>query len=279
MTVIPISRPLNLLHRPLVHVQLGALMLLLAGALPQPARAAVAVPALLILPGYATLIALRRNGRSDSAQTLLMSLAASMAVIPLLLLGLHGAGMPLVSGAMMPLLAGYCCVAGLAGGRRAIAAQALDGALVAVGVRVALAGVAAALIIGAGLHMLPGTPAPRYTALALGGPWAHVSTPTFAPAGKPVSVTVTVTNQSDSTKRYVLRPSMAGGTWKPQTITVGAGATWTGDITGTVPRGGCLHRLLVGLGSKREDRIDGLTVWFQSTRTLPASCETVEPRA
>jgi uncharacterized membrane protein len=273
MTAIPTPQPLRLLDRPLVRVEIGALLLLVAGAFPQPARATVAIPALLLLPGYATLLALRLNAskQSDSAQTVLMSLVASMAVIPLLLLGLHSLGMPLVSGAILPALAGYCCIASLLGGRCAAAPQAVDGTLLATGARVVAVALAAALIIGVGLRVLPGTPEAQYTSLALGGTWAKVATPTFAQAGKPTSVTVTVTNHSGAEKRYVLKPTMDGGTWKSRTITVAAGATWTGDVTGTVPHGGCLHRLLVGLTS-RNDRIGGLTAWFQSKRTLPNSC-------
>ncbi|MDX6594387.1 MAG: hypothetical protein QOJ13_3583 [Gaiellales bacterium] len=277
MTAIPTPQPLRLLDRPLVRVEVGALLLLVAGAFPQPARAMVAVPALLLLPGYATVVALRLNAakQSDSAQTMLMSLVASMAVIPILLLGLHGVGMPLVSGAILPVLAGYCCVAALLGGRRAARPQAADGTLIATGGRIVAVALLAAMIIGVGLRTLPGTPDARYTSLALGGTWSQVSTPTFAPAGKPTGVTVTVANHSDAAKRYLLEPAMDGGTWKSRTITVAAGATWTGDVTGTVPAGGCLHRLLVGLSSKN-DRIGGLTVWFQSRRTLPDSCQTGE---
>jgi uncharacterized membrane protein len=273
MTAIPASQPLRLLDRPLLRVGVGALLLLASGALPQPARALLAVPALLLLPGYATLIALRLSTakQSDSAQTALMSLVASMAVVPLVLLGLHGVGLPLVSGAIIPVVAGYCCVAALLGGRRAAQPQAVDGTLVATAARGAAVALLAAVIIAVGMRNLPGAPASPYTSLALGGTWAKVSTPAYAPAGKPTSVTVTVTNHSGSSKRYLLEPAMDGARWKSRTITVGAGATWSGNVTGSVPKGGCLHRLLVGLSSKR-DRIGGLTVWFQSRRTLPAAC-------
>jgi len=273
MTAIATPQPLRLLDRPLVRVELGALLLLTATAFPQPLRAMAVIPALLLVPGYATLVALRLNTvkHSDSAQTLLMSLVASMAAVPLILLGLHGLGMPLVSGAMLPALAAYSGVIALLGGRQAAAPQDGDGTLAATGTRVAMAAVLAAAIIITGLRVLPGTPEAQYTALALGGSWASVEGPTYAEPGKRTTVSLTVTNHSDAAKRYVLAPTMVGGDWKSRTFTVAAGETWSGEIAGSLPRGGCLHRLLIGLRSQG-DRIGGLTVWFQSQKTLPESC-------
>jgi hypothetical protein len=274
MTAIPTPQPLRLLHRPLVRVEVTALVLVAAGAFPQPVRALVAVPALLLLPGYATLIALRLTGGkpADGTQTVLMSLITSMAVVPLLLLGLHALGMPLVAGAMMPAVAVYCAIVALLGGRAAAGIRPVDNDLVATGGRVVAAAVAAAGIIAVGLHVLPGAPEARYSALAFGGSWAKLEGPVFAAPATPVDVPVTVTNHTGTAKRYVLRPHMTGASWKPRVITVEPGATWSGAVSGSVPRGGCLHRLLIGL-SAENDRIGGLTVWFQSRRTLPNRCD------
>ncbi len=257
---------------PLARVALGALVLVAGAALPQPLRALLTLPALLLVPGYATLLVLRLSARgTDAATTLVTSLVVSMAVIPLAAMALDLAGHPAGGAWILGAVAAYSLVAALASPRLGTAAAPLDRRLLrGLGALAVLAALTAA-VIAAGVRLLPGEPPERYTMVGLAGRLATVDGPVRTAAGRPLRVPLTITNRTGRPVVYTIAPRMRGGSWQHRRVRVADGATWRGGVSGTVPAGGCLHRLLVAVDGGGVD-IDGPIVWVQTGRTLPADC-------
>lgn len=267
----------------------GAALPLLAGAgamtaglaLEGPLRAAVELPLALLLPGAAILVAARgaRPARpaSDVGLALVLSFATWMAIA----LGCHilqqlytttavivGADLVVVACAAICLLRGtpLTTLTGSAAGR-------VPGAQL---LAYALAVVAVIGIVAVATRSGP-PPAPYagpYTEIALAGPWASVRSAVAVTGGSgPVSVELSVANHTDSVKTYEVVPVMRGSRWEPQTFALEPGASWRGVVRGTVPAGGCLHRLLVTVGEAGASKTTGsVTLWFQNGKKLSGKC-------
>jgi uncharacterized membrane protein len=265
-------------HVPAARIAAGIAVLVLGTLLPQPLRAVVVVPALLLVPGYALVTALRLGGR-DGYVTLPLSFAASVATIPLVVVALDAANVPLSTLTLVPAVAVVSAALAAAGGvRRHVRAPRVGDA----GGLVAAAAVAVACVgvVAAGVAFLPGSPPERFSTISLAGAWADTGRPVAVTPGEPVAVRIAVANHTGRDRAYVVAPQLAGGRWPARHITVPAGETWTGDVAGTVPAGGCLHRLRMRLrGERAPQPSPGLVVWFQSVPELPASCRAVEERA
>jgi hypothetical protein len=117
-------------------------------------------------------------------------------------------------------------------------------------------------------------PAPQpYTQLTLVGQWANLKSSVAVTPGAKVAVPVSVSNHTDAPQTYLVVPTMRGADWATRTVELLPGATWRGEVQGTVPRGGCLHRLLVEVReSSVAAPIGNVTVWFQNGTTLPKKC-------
>ena len=121
---------------------------------------------------------------------------------------------------------------------------------------------------------LPGsTPAP-YSAIALGGSWSDVSRVTVVPPHEKLSVDVTVENHTARTVSYRVVPKLSGAAWTTSSVRLAPGRSWSGSVSGTVPAGGCLHRLRIGLQCTEVATActQSLIVWLEDRKTLPSGC-------
>jgi hypothetical protein len=196
-----------------------------------------------------------------------------MAVIPVTLLGLHALGLPLRGGWILIAIAGYCVLAALIAPRVAPLSQRPSRATLRGAGLFAGALAAGAAIIAIGLHTLPGSPPDQFSMLALSGKWATVHAPVQVSPDTSTDVAVSITNTTSSSHTYQLRPKVVGKEWAPRTVTLSAGQSWHGNVSGMLPAGGCLHRLMIRLDQDgRRSSIDGLTVWFATANPLPSEC-------
>ena len=89
----------------------------------------------------------------------------------------------------------------------------------------------------------------------------------------PVAVEISVANHSNTVKDYEVVPAMRDARWGVRTFDLAPGATWRGDVRGRVPKGGCLHRLLVSLRESGASKpIGSLTLWFHNGVKLTGKC-------
>jgi uncharacterized membrane protein len=133
---------------------------------------------------------------------------------------------------------------------------------------------AACAIVALGLHVFPGAPADGYTQLSLAGSQLkHAGAPFVAGPGRRARVDITVSNHSSEAVTYRLSATVRGtASWHGRAVTVVAHGTWTGSVQGSVPAGGCLHRLLVDLRRDGES-VASLTLWLQDRKQLPKGCQ------
>jgi hypothetical protein len=272
-----VTRLLALVARaPLAHIVLAYAAAGAASvALPQPARALVAAPVLLLVPGYALLHAV--GARCDRITRLALSAALSLAIVPLAGLGVWAVRGTLDAELVLAVLAAFAilpAVAALARRRRAAAGPPGGGSL---GGAIRLAAVAggAVAVLAVSLHVLPGAPPPPFTQVALAGSWAGLHDAVTVEPGARVVVDVEVTNRTGAPAMLLVEPTMKGASWRGQAVRLADGATWRGTVEGAVPRGGCLHRLRVGVrDGDGGTALEGVTAWFATRDPLPASCQT-----
>jgi hypothetical protein len=259
----------------------GAAAMTAGLALDGPLRAAVELPLALLLPGTSVLAAARgdRPARpaSDVGLALVFSFAAWI-VIALVCFVIAqpfttaavivGADLIVVAAAAVCLARGtpLTTIAG-SGAARMPAGQLLIYALAIVSV------------IGVVAFATRSSPAPaphsqQYTEIALAGRWADVrSTVAVIGGARPVSVEISVANHTHAPKTYKVVPVMRGSSWGIRSFELAPGSSWRGLVSGRVPEGGCLHRLLVRVRESGATKaIGSVTLWFQNGRKLPRKC-------
>jgi len=245
-------------------------------ALDGPLRAVVELPLVLLLPGTSILAALRGVGPARPASDVGLAVVLSFAAWILISLAAFAVGQPLTttvfivgSNVVVGVSAVICAV------RRAplttiVGSDARRGqvALVLLAA-VAVAGCCAAVAIGASDTRAPSP----YSEVALAGQWAGVSSVVSVTRGAPVSVDLVVANHTSGTRSYTVVPAMSGARWTVRTVRLDPGMTWRGSVRGTVPVGGCLHRLLVTVNeSGAAAPVGTVTLWFQNGTRLPKAC-------
>jgi hypothetical protein len=259
---------------------------------PLPAlRAALTLPLALLVPGYAVLMAAFGHWpRRDAPLTLALTVLLSMATYPLVALALSAAAIPIRTGSVMlstdGLVAFLVAVAVLRTRRerRIIAVSvvpfvttaglrspwngARGGVLLAVLVAIAIAALAAAL---------PLWPAPTdqpYTQVYLAGSWAHLSTMVQVRPNQRLAVELGITNQTHRRQSYQIVPRLDGAPgWPGRVVTVPAGRSWAGSMSGYVPPDGCVHRLSIALRVGRNGKaLSPLTLWVRGAPDRPAPC-------
>jgi hypothetical protein len=57
-------------------------------------------------------------------------------------------------------------------------------------------------------------------------------------------------------------------------VTLAPGRTWFGKVSGSIPAGGCLHRLSIALRCEPERCTQSLVLWLADRKKLPAACST-----
>ncbi len=264
-------------------IGIGIAALLVAQLMPVPVRAALSLPVLLLAPGAALQLLLGRRLRgTDRWLTVALSLVLSLALLPLLVLLLYAVHRPLDGSSMIAVVIDTTIAMAAIGAlfhpddvsavraRRALGRPHVP-------VR-ALAAVAVIAVTGAivlvSWSVLPGSTPARYSAIALAGSWSQVNHPTVVPAHQKLSVSVTVENHTARTVSYQVVPKLAGGSWKASSLTLAPGRSWSGEVSGTMPAGGCLHRLRIGLRCSAATTActQSLIVWLEDRKTLPSGC-------
>lgn len=249
----PISRHLpRAVARPLasapgaVAASLAVLLLPVLLVLPNPVRALLAMPIVLIAPGYALLLALGRNlAAEDRVRTACLAVALSIAVVPILVLLAYVVRRPLETATVLTaIIVGTLAFAAVSivvhrGGDRASPTHGPRGWLVgsaAVGI------VAVGLLVLVARLALPGGTAARFSAISLDGTWARTSTVTVLAPGTTLSVDVRVDNASGRTQHYDVVPAVTGVRWTGASFDLPSGESWRGKVSGTITSGGCLRR-------------------------------------
>jgi uncharacterized membrane protein len=184
-------------------------------------RALVALPLVLVLPGYAIVAALFAPGALRTAEVVMLSLAASIASAMLAGLLLDGLAVRLTAAPWMALLAAITVVAAVRAGGRGHART-----LVPPRVRLRAAEVGAltgALVLLSGAAVLGFTPlAPPKDTPGTSALWIVP-----APGGKNAAC-VGVTNEELRRTSYTIQVAVAGGsTQKFGPITLAAGSSWS----------------------------------------------------
>jgi uncharacterized membrane protein len=276
----------------LLLVALGVMNLGVLVPLP-PLRAALTLPPALLAPGYAVLMAaFGHRPRRDAPLTLAFTVLLSMATYPLLALALSAAAIPIRTGSVMlstdGLVALLVAVAVLrtrrkrrittvsvvpfvtTTGLRSPWSGARGGVLFAVLVAIAIAALAAAL------PLLPAPTDQPYTQFYLAGSWAHLGTMVQVRPNQRLAVELGITNQTHRRQRYQIVPRLDGGPgWRGRAVTVPAGRSWTGSMSGHVPADGCVHRLSIALrGDRNGKALSPLTLWVRGAPGTSRSCTT-----
>ena len=278
---------------PAAALLLAAVVMTLGVLAPVAAvRAAVVLPIALLTPGYAVVVAaFGARLRLDTAPMLALSALVSMALYPLLSLALNAVSIRLTSqsviiatDALIVLLAAVI-VARAQGAASGFAPRTLAQSLARPhvngmrgGLFVAGALAVTGLAVAVTMHLFP-TPVDPKTAYAqfyLSGPWAHVNTVVHAQPHKRLAVEIGITNQGTSSQVYRVVPLLDEvPTWRGpgHDITIGAGGSWHGSVSGYVPTQGCVHRLGIALYvGKSRTPLGDLTVWVRGASGLPTPC-------
>jgi hypothetical protein len=262
----------------------GAALPLLAAAavmtaglgLQGPLRAVVELPLALVLPGAAILAAARGSRPARPASDIGLAVVFSFAAWILITLVCFIFNQTLTTTAYIVAADALVAASAAVCLRRRTPVATLVGAGASRGriTQLVLFALTAGICIGVIAIGTRSGPAPQpYTQLTLVGQWANLKSSVAVTPGAKVAVPVSVSNHTGAPQTYLVVPTMRGADWSTRTVELLPGATWRGEVQGTVPRGGCLHRLLVEVReSSVAAPIGNVTVWFQNGTTLPKKC-------
>lgn len=267
----------------------GAALPLLAGAalmtaglaVDGPLRGAIELPLALLLPGASVLAAARGRRPARPATDVGLAVVLSFAAWILIALTCYVLAQPFTTAAviiganLIVLVSAAACVA------QAAPLSTLVGTTVGRVPTMQLLTFALAILavvgIVAGATRELSAPEPHtqpYTEVALAGNWAGVQSSVAVKGSKPrVSVEISVANHTHAPRTYRVVPAMRDARWGTQTFELAAGEKWRGSVSGTIPKGGCLHRLLVSVHETGAPApVGSVTLWFQNGTKLPGRC-------
>lgn len=259
-----------------------------------PIRAAVVLPLALLAPGYALAAAAGIRGRLDAVPTLALGALLSIAIYPLLALGLYATSIRLsttsvvaATDAVVLLLSGVVALrtrfardAGTAGGGPAAVATDTSPASSwsgrRGGVRFVVAVAVAVAVLAGAMRLLPAAADAPYTQLYLAGHWSGLGAIVDAEPHQRLAVRVAIVNRTHARKAYRLAPTVDGGVhWPARVVTLQAGDRWVGFVTGRIPRRRCVHRLTLELSSRESSAVlTDLNVWVRTERGASRTCAT-----
>jgi uncharacterized membrane protein len=259
---------------PPARIFLALNLLALGLVMPQPLRAVIVLPLVLLLPGYAVFSSLGLAARRDPVLTAGASVALSLVIVPLVTLALWAVAGEVEPAQVTIVLAVIVLAPAVVGLQPLVSRKREPVVGSPAGLLRILAVFTVGVLLVVGLvSFLPGQRNAPFTEAALAGSWAEIDQAVRVQPDQPVSVDVMVTNRTGRDQTYAVEPELAGATWRGATVDLGPGQTWTGAVEGTVPAGGCLHRLRVGVRpASGATALEGPTVWFQTVDELPRSC-------
>jgi uncharacterized membrane protein len=259
---------------PPARIFLALNLLALGLVMPQPLRAVIVLPLVLLLPGYAVFSALGLAARRDPVLTVGTSVALSLVIVPLVTLALWALAGD-VEPAQVTIVLAVIVLAPAVVGLQPLVSRKREPALGSPGGLLRLLAVftvAVLLVVGL-VTLLPGQRNAPFTEAALAGTWAGVDDAVLVQPDRPVAVDVQVTNRTGRAQTYTVAPELDGADWRGTTVDLGPGETWIGTVEGTVPAGGCLHRLRIGVEpASGATPLEGPTVWFRTVEQLPRTC-------
>jgi hypothetical protein len=261
-----------------VAASVAVLLLPVLLIVPNPVRAALSLPIVLLAPGYALLLAVGRNlAIEDRVRGACLAVALSIAVVPMLVLIAYVVRRPLeTSTVIAAIVIGTIAFAAISVATRrddlrAAPSSGPRGKMLAsatVGI------VAIGLLVLVARLVLPAGTAARFTAISLDRSWAETNSVTVLAPGKTLSVDVRVDNESGRTQHYDVIPQVTGARWAGASFDLPSGESWRGKVSGTITAGGCLHRLQISLRCPPQLCRQGVTLWLADRAKLPASCST-----
>jgi hypothetical protein len=214
---------------------------------PGPLRGAVVLPCMLFAPGWAVSRAVR-SVTGVVFLDLAVAFMVSLAIYAVLPLALWSLSLPISTASVLvssDLITVVAALAGFAWAQEGVTmgwsrpdAAALAWFLSAI--------VLSVCVVIAARELLPWSRPNPYTQLFLAGRWSHVAGPVSTPAGRPVHISVGITNRSGNREALLVTPHLLGGPpWPTRAVMVAAGATDITTIDGPVPADGCLRRLKI----------------------------------
>jgi len=256
-----------------------------------PLRLLMATPLALLVPGWAVLLIAFDAAPPPLLPPTALAALLSLATYPLLAIGIDSAGRPLgrrgvlvaVGALVLVALATMLCRAlaealtaalarhthGPAYGEVHGDARRADGIWRAERRReragtatYVIAALAATMLAMAMLRLLPQAQPTAYTALSLGGQWAHLDHVVLETSER-ITIPLHIANHAGRVEIYRLSLDIDGrAEGSVRTIRLGSEATWDGTVAALAARGGRLHRLRITLGSGTSQQV--LTLWVQS---------------
>jgi len=255
-----------------------------------PLRLLMATPLALLVPGWAVLLIAFDAAPPPLLPPTALAALLSLATYPLLAIGLNSAGRPLgqqgvlvaVGALVLVALATMLCRA-LAEALRTASARHAQGPAYeeehgdarradglwkpgrrrerAVPATYVIAALAATVLALAMLRLLPQAQPTAYTALALGGQWAHLDHVVLETSER-VAIPLHIANHTGRVEIYRLSVDIDGrAEGSVRAIRLGSEATWDGTVAALAARDGWLHRLRITLGSGTSQQ--ALTLWVQ----------------
>ncbi|MTD43052.1 hypothetical protein GKE82_01705 [Conexibacter sp. W3-3-2] len=267
----PTPAPAPALRLTSVLLIAAGLFLAIAADLPQPLRA-LAAPVAVFAPGLALLtVALRADQRPDPIVRAVLAAMLSFAVIALTVIVVDPLVDRLDPGVFGRSIGGVVIVLALIGSLRSPGPDVLRDPLDRGSVGTFAAVVAAAIaVIALCLQVLPKPDPIPYFRFGLAGPWAQLDR-TVEPVGDQLRVDLQLKNDGPRAQSYTIVPTLRGAQrWERRTVTVPAGETWRGTVSGPVPTSReCFNRMAIALRrGARTDHVAVLTFYVRGTRSI-----------
>jgi uncharacterized membrane protein len=255
----------------------ATLIMSLGAFMPIPLiRAVMVLPLALCVPGYAFFCAAFGTKRqADTVSTLAISVVLSMALYPLVALGLNTASIRLSTLSVLAaidILIVLCLAVSVR--RPALAAWLSWPSATSLwsGLRggVCFASIVAVVLVAlvGALRVLPQAQPVPFTQFYLAGRWAHLDREVAVHPSQQLVVSVGITNHTHDTQTYSIAPVMdAGPAWRGQRVTLAAGGTWVGTLRGPAPRTAGLNRLAIIMNQGKGPARSTLTLWVHTIAT------------
>ena len=114
---------------------------------------------------------------------------------------------------------------------------------------VPFAAMAAALtIVWGSVHVLPRKAPDAFSSISLDGTWALTARAVPANPSRDVEVTYRIDNKTPRTQEYAVSASIVDGPeWSATTVTIEAGASWVGTVSGRIMADSCRSRLEIDM--------------------------------
>jgi hypothetical protein len=128
-------------------------------------------------------------------------------------------------------------------------------------------------------QVLPKPVATPFSQFYFTGAWTQVNSIVEASPSGSLQLSVGITNVTRKQTTYQITVLLDDhASWARRAVTVPAGASWSGPISGRVPDTGCMHLLSLRLTDSSTGSLEGdLTAWVRGAHYDAAACKTTVP--